>query len=126
MEKNIFEGAKFGDKYITRDGKIALFWKITEDGEGARLFYSNGEKYRVFLDGNYHDLSCFTNPEDYLTSIDVVNKYEVTIDEHNLDLLATSYYATDKIPCSYDNCKSESIESFKIGYRAGSKGLKYK
>lgn len=57
--KNIFEGAKFGDKFKTRDGRMALFLQLDEIvdtigktiGKLAYVYTLQDGEYSVALNG---------------------------------------------------------------------------
>lgn len=52
MEKNIFENATFGDKFLTRDGRIAMFVMKTPEGFYQYITKENG-KNEVYPNGRF-------------------------------------------------------------------------
>lgn len=110
--KNVFENAKFGDRFITRDGHKALY--ITKDSDIHKLCIENGYVLYYNGDGTYN---CFNEFDDY----DIVAELNEPIDENELDMIAEknnpyemiglyeTYYA-DKFHLIFN-------EGFKFGYR---------
>ena len=57
--KNIFEDAKFGDKFLTRGGQVVVYWHYKPDDEYDMLHYV------IFEDGgwaHYRDDGYWDNP----------------------------------------------------------------
>lgn len=79
--EDIFKGAKFGDKFRTRNGRIAVLWYY-HVGMGIidqMVFITTGAN-KLLVDGkgvSYHN-----------TDDDIVGKWEEPIDEKELDKLA--------------------------------------
>jgi len=76
--ENIFEGAKFGDKFLTRDGRLSLFIK---DEDETYSFIIEGEEHIITVDDRGYWL--FDK-----SSRDIISRYQEPIDEEKLDELA--------------------------------------
>lgn len=70
---NIFEGAKFGDKYINRAGKILIFQKIWD---GYANLFSENSVWSCPLDGKNGEVE---------NEFDIIGKYQEQIDKDKLD-----------------------------------------
>lgn len=100
----LFEGAKFGDRFVTRDGRNALY--ILKD-DYAMLFAVEGCKCIIAC---YHD-GTMMYPCD--SAYDIISRYVEPIDEDELDRLARIYEK------QYEYCEyfpEEIMEAFKAGY----------
>ena len=76
MKKNIFEAARRGDKFRTRNGELAIYLGSTDD-RTSYLIYEDNQIRTVFNDtGCYNYLVCFANPDEYLLPIDIVSRWE--------------------------------------------------
>lgn len=116
---NIFENAKFGDKFRTRDGRMAVY--ICE--------YPNDDTYRyiVHVKGYYKsELYCWlgkTNMHAEDRQYDIVGKWQEPINEEELDKLADEY--AEEAPMSgggyYGDTEywtwDDVVNAFKAGYR---------
>lgn len=117
----IFEGAKFGDKFVTRDGRMAVliyipicpnteYYTITTE-DCSFLHYYNNEGLIVF------ERRDFTKED----KDDIVGYWKEPIDEETLEDLSTNWnenYALhphlfDDEPYTYQDV----IDAFKYGYR---------
>lgn len=112
MDK-IFENAKFGDKFRTRDGRMALFIQTLKSGEiRNELCVENkdeGRRYYLYKDdGTFYHLHC---------DKDIVSCWQDTINEEELDKLAKAYVSKNSIPFEPLLTIGEQIEAFKAGYR---------
>lgn len=66
MEGNLFKEAKFGDKFLTRCGKVVLF--INSVTEKTLMIDQKGCKYFVDINGNRY--------KDTEDDMDIVKKFE--------------------------------------------------
>ena len=112
---NIFENAKFGDKFRTRDGKMVLYdqpttfykgwyWMVIQDRGTCRYF----EDGHILISGEESPL-------------DIIGKWEEPIDDEELDRLAVGFTPIELIP-HHDVKDGKSLikllrECFKAGYR---------
>jgi len=67
--ESIFEGAKFGDKFLTRDGRLSLFIK---DEDETYSFIIEGEEHIITVDDRGYWL--FDK-----SSRDIVSRYQELI-----------------------------------------------
>lgn len=110
--KNIFENAKFGDKFRTRDGRMMLYLRKMPDNSDFHEVldcYINIERFHS--NGQY----C----ERYPLPCDIVSEWQEEIDEEKLDELACKHTESMNIPCRY---KETALESYKAGYRKAKEG----
>lgn len=108
--KTIFDGAKFGDVFKTRNGKKAIYVIHSDDRYG---FVVDGfcETMPYVLEDNICKIARFDSPytrTHYSSDMDVVEKWKGDIDEKYLDGLVHQYY---------DWAGSDCMEAFKDGYR---------
>ena len=68
--KNILKGAKFGDKFVCRNGDIALYlW--TNNKEGYSLQLEKEKKPQHYdVDGHWHSQNYKENPYDIVSKVD--------------------------------------------------------
>lgn len=108
--KNIFEGAKFGDKFRTRDRRMAIYQRKATIGHFV-VTEESVYNYNVYDSGRCHHGIEFTD--------DIISKWEEPINEEELDRLAWKEYPDDDdddTPINgIDNY--ELREAFKAGYR---------
>ncbi len=119
--KSIFENSKFGDKFRTRDGRMAILWCYHVGNniiDQAMLILPNISQ--VLVNGNGKDL----NEPYHNTKNDIVAKWQEPINEEELDRLANDYRESKTPVCWWENdgtdcvCESSEIEkAFKLGYR---------
>lgn len=127
--KNIFEGAKFGDKFKVRNGNQAIYIESYMSGDIlTHYLVQEGLKnptIQCYDDGqhcmNHKDEKEVLFP-DYV-QYDIIGKWEELIDEEKLDKLAKSY----DIPICFDGCAYSDDEwdeiqdwvedAYKSGYR---------
>lgn len=82
MNKNIFEGAKFGDKFQTKNGKMAiLIFPHYYQNTTVKLCIEDGDEFDVYLDGQVD--TRFWNDD-----LSIEGKWKESIDEDKLDELA--------------------------------------
>ena len=109
---NLFENAKFGDKFVTRDGRNALY--LSKD-EYSMLFAVEGCNCIVGCD---HD-GIMMYPCD--SGYDIISRYVEPIDEEELDRLAQEAYPSDYSSSLYydpeTDANIELREAFEKGYR---------
>lgn len=108
--KNIFEGAKFGDKFLTRDGRIALYLH-----ECTRIFGKDcGHHLVIFTDADAYasngKLWCDKDLKEE-SEYDIVSRYQEPIDEEKLDEVATDY--TNNV----GQGNWQELEAYKAGFR---------
>lgn len=106
--ENIFKDAFFGKPYITRCGQKALY---QNQYNGVHTLFLEGCSFSVFSNGKFE----INRDSEY----DIVGEYVKSINEEELDKIATMAYATDEIPIPYDDCTEECIKCFKVGFRKG-------
>lgn len=119
MNKNIFEGAKFGDKFAIQYTKIpfVVFLNveyISDDSKEPEYRCANNEWSPSIL--------CYDKTGKCLnagTRYDIVSRYQDTIDEEKLDELARETYSEEYIEIPYhDYVDSEILRiGFKTGFR---------
>ena len=109
---DLFEGAKFGDKFVTRDGKLAIY--VGPGVKGAKVIsetYSG--LYSVYYNGQY-----FIRREE---PQDIVGRWQEPIDEDRLDEIANAEYPSDYSSSLYYDSETdiniELREAFEKGYR---------
>ena len=126
---NIFENAKFGDNFKTRDGRMAIFVK----SEGTNNFHPDVEAEcileefsYVIIDKGHPMLSkgskCFSDGTNIYkhSDEDIISRWQKHIDEEKLDKLAEDHYLNHEDLPPYANTDTiwrNIKESFKIGYR---------
>ena len=74
MEKNVFKGAKFGDKFMCRNGKMAVYLKDLGGKEYHHLLYLKDEGDTTFADNG----SYYYDKED---ALDIIGRFEKPVDE---------------------------------------------
>lgn len=131
--ENVFENAKFGDKFRTRDGRLAIYLSTAYGGSVDDKYnppfmivycaveyhfkYEDGsEKYTYGIE-KYNENGKWNkwNPED--DDLDIVGKWEEPIDEEKLTKMANEYMLhPDRTIESY-SLLTEMMEAFKAGYR---------
>lgn len=120
--ENIFENAKFGDRFMTRDGRMAIFLAHNEYNSDTSFFITS-DWDRNAIDRSPSLLTYdghFSKKEDG----DIVSEWDDPIDEEKLDKLLSEYCST--IPNEdYSHNKAERFfyingikKGFKTGYRA--------
>lgn len=119
MAENIFKNAKFGDKFRTRDGRMAIYLcnNIFDCGKVYVVYEGYTHSTRLMKDGHYW---ATTGVE---TNDDVVGKWQEPINDKKLDELAEEYDEVRQPNYWWtDNGKecvcnsSEVKEAFKSGY----------
>lgn len=107
---NIFEKAKFGDKFRTRDGRTAVYIK---------------EYYSSLWGRNMHELLIENEGfEDYESDgradvhdgelpIDIIGKWQEPINEEELDRLAMEYIKGKQVPA----IRVSAYNAYRVGYR---------
>ena len=79
LQDNIFDGVKFGDKFKTRDGRIAIFYSVCKEDDGYNFIIepskasieSDGTEFH-FVDKNGH----WHRRDDIDSEEDIVEKIE--------------------------------------------------
>jgi len=122
MEKNnFFEGAKFGDTFIRKNGEVAVY-------VGQRTEYFPREKRYVDVylfigkDSNkeYGGIDyCTKYDERFPDECDIFSKYIEPIDEEKLDKLARNCYKFElNYPDKYGSISAyDLVRAFKVGYK---------
>lgn len=123
MGKKIFDGAKFGDPFLTRGGRIAKFICITKITEDNRYcLYVENEQVPIWYNEKGESL---LNKE----KLNIVSNCQEPIDETELNTLAEQYESS--LPDSYtwnEQCDDgegihgvcsvcEIEKAFKAGYK---------
>lgn len=115
MMSSIFENAKFGDKFITRDGRKAIVINLASHFQGITMALTiEGDKdafYRF-----YHEDGTAKKEAGDTDAVDIVGKWEEPIDEIELEKLAEDYSTHrpyDKRWSEWLACKNAYI----AGYR---------
>jgi len=121
--ENIFEGAKFGDKFVTKVGFQAIYCKYcTKDGSNwyHSLIVDCESVADLEYDNNGVAIACC---DDF----DIVSGYQEPIGEEKLDELAIEMAIENKdhIATSYANRNEQMImEGYRYGYSDGYKKAK--
>lgn len=116
--ENIFEGAKFGDKFRTRDGRMAIFC--------GKLPAIN--LYRIVIEGNLNssNYSEFGTLNPHAESLyDIIGKWEEPINEEELAKLAEEYEGLINWEYNPDYAMYSSeqlINAYQAGYRKAKGG----
>lgn len=112
--ENIFENAKYGDKFLTRDGLIGLFIQQNGLGDVVYICQPKGCIYceRIVRSNGL----CLNGFED---SSDIIGKLEEPINEEELDRLAKENYPyEDGVGEARFNSHQHKLrEAYKAGYR---------
>lgn len=111
---NIFENAKFGDKFRTRDGRMAIYWVKAEPDYNALIL----DDCEVICNNEGKEIHYFAS-----CNMDIASRWQEEINEEELDELANedaekAYILKD----SNYNLWYLVTETFKRGYRKA-KGL---
>lgn len=119
---NIFENAKFGDKFRTRNGRMAVYYSRTLNYFGFVLIHQKiGDLnhaciYEVDCLGEvYHELDKGTD------DLDIISKWQDPINEEELDNMATLYRNEVVKSCNYNKdelCFLDIDKAYIAGYRA--------
>lgn len=123
--KQIIANAKFGDKFRTRNGRMAIFLSISESGDSCNFIVS-GEKNHWSLCIYKNDGGIIDN-KFLIQNLDIVSIWEEPIDEKELDKLSKEYSNFYKVIEDDENGKLiiESIEmAYKEGYRKAMEEMK--
>ena len=113
--KNIFKGAKFGDKFVTRDGRVAILIEVGLCNVSVAI---KDENEISFID---KETGCAgTNPTKEYPK-DIVSRY--ILPEDKLDELATekAYKYTDPIEGIDDGIRSIMCAYYYHGFMDGYK-----
>jgi len=108
-EENIFEGAKFGDRFITRAGCLAIFISHSKNGWTCAVQEKIDKSRQICYDIYGKIGNCETMQ-------DIMSKYQEPIDEDNLDKLAKEY-ALEELGKEHYPEFGEIKRDFKAGYR---------
>lgn len=111
---NIFENAKFGDKFRTRDGRMALY---ISGGLNLHILYVEGEDEPDDFDR--HGLFYYSYGGK-LTSFDIIGKWEEPINKEELKELAR-HFADDEMNISIPE-RNGRYAGYQAGFRKA-KGL---
>lgn len=112
MGKNIFKGAKFGDKFKCRNGKLAVYLKDLGGKEYHHLLYLEDDGDTTFADdGRY-----YYDKED---ALDVIGRFEKPVDEEKIKEMAEVKFSD----CSFYSYEESYVGGFLDGYRQASNGL---
>lgn len=136
MKNNIFENAKFGDKFKTRDDRMAIFVK----SEGTNNFHPDVEAECILEEFSYviidksHPMiskgsKCFSDGTNIYddSNEDIISRWEETVDEERLDTLANDFCGKFDFEPTQRNCTdsgweyghtyTQLVECYKAGYR---------
>lgn len=108
--KNLFENAKFGDKFLTKDGRMAVL--VNWDGMMQHAFLYVKERDIEFYGEEMYNLDGTTARGSTLH--DIVSRWNDSIDIEELDRFADEYSFYNPDPDTTYKCQ---IEAFKAGYR---------
>ena len=68
--KDILKGAKFGDKFVCRNGDIALYlWTNNKEGHSLQLFKEKKPQH-YDVDGHWYSQSYKENPYDIISKVE--------------------------------------------------------
>lgn len=121
---NIFENAKFGDKFITIKGEIVIFICEHNIYKGFYCLINEENQEQICCPNGVFSY----NFELYDTSngspFDVIGRWQEPIDEEKLDELALKEYASWAIDLDKDEYKLDEhvklqIEAYKTGCKQG-------
>ena len=79
LRDNIFDGVKFGDKFKTRDGRIAIFYSVCKEDDGYNFIIEPSEKSVDTLGTDFHFVDKnghWHRRDDIDTENDIVEKFE--------------------------------------------------
>lgn len=127
---NIFENAKFGDRFRTRDGRMSIFLQPYIPTYGDNYFimavgdsfvtHPISTEFKVYADGRNFSLKTPLGFND--EKFDIVGRWETPIDENELNKIATDFAdvqfeglvrGDDYTDMDYQRC----THNFKVGYR---------
>lgn len=123
MMSNMFENAKFGDKFITRDGRKAIVINLTKHLQGITMALTiEGDKdafYRF-----YHEDGTAKKEAGDTDAVDIVSKWKEPVDEEKLEKIANEstelYGKYTYRRMSYDSEHADiKIEGYSDGFKAG-------
>lgn len=104
---NIFENAKFGDKFRTRDGRMAIFIQGAYPIGYMIAIFKEVRLFSFFEDGSFK-----ANKE---SPIDIVSEWQEEINVEELDKIAEEYVTKYATP--HTSQFVDMINGFKAGYR---------
>lgn len=110
----IFEGAKFGDKFKTRDGRMAIF--VYSDGIANVCVVKNVRAFWAYTDFG----ECFAPST---RDMDIVGRWDESIDEEKLDRLADSELDDAFLEEGQEGQRYAAEYGFKLGYRKAKEEL---
>lgn len=112
---NIFENAKFGDKFVTREGKMAIYVAKHED-RGYYSGVSTEISHTYALENRCTVHWCNDNGINlsFIEDFDIVGRWKEPIDEDCLETLVACY---EKENGYYEYCSEDIEEAYKAGYR---------
>lgn len=89
--KNLFVGAKVGDKFLCRDGRVAFYCYQYDEREHCLFVEGDEELWYVRYDGLIYDFDDSFMDSSYYTDKDIISRYEMSIDKNKVDQLAIEY-----------------------------------
>ena len=107
--ENIFEGAEWGDKFLTKDGRIAIYSHFFKEKRYHKLFVQEDGviDMPIFCAFSGQSIGDYSSETE-----DIVGRY----DEADLDQIAHKYAETTSFPINMD--ENEKIAAaYKAGYR---------
>lgn len=106
MEKNIFENAKFGDKFRTRDGRMMLYLRQMPDNSDFHEVLDSDINIEHFHSNGQYS-------ENYPFPCDIVSEWQESINEEELDRLAMN--EIDRMALTNEEITATKL--YKAGYR---------
>lgn len=116
---NMFENAKFGDKFMTRDGRKAIVINLTPHYQGITMALTIEDDEDAFY-RFYHEDGTAKKEAGDTDAVDIVGKWEEPVDEEKLHKYAEEYYINhDDIPpyANTDTVWKQIKDAFEDGYR---------
>lgn len=117
---NIFENAKFGDKFRTRDGRMAIFAIDIRMVKYASGFGDLENPFLLIIDGEATAIRYYSNGKLYKSDkfkveIDIISKWEEPVDEEELTQLSI-----DSVKKSlFSNPNRSDFTAYMCGFAAG-------
>ena len=113
--ENIFENAKFGDKFVTRDGIMAIYLGFLE-GVGFTCAIKLENEYQLcdyYYNGRWNE-----HNHSGENSLDIVGRWQESIDDDELDRLQDELNPNNYGGDAYESGLYFGFQDgFAIGYR---------
>lgn len=114
MENNIFEGAKFGDKFITKDSRVCSYVGIYQECVKYPYFTKHLVIFENEICTEVYTEKGVGQHKFSGDNSDIVSRYQESIDEKKLDELARTEYQT-KTWLEFPT--DDRVRYYKAGYR---------